>query len=434
LLRRYRVLAGLSQEALAERAGISRRGIADLERGARRFPYPDTASRLAAALELSGAERAAFMAACRPRLARSTRRYTLQVEPSPFVGRQRELAEISQLLAGSRVLTLTGTGGIGKTRIALELAHQLESEYADGAVFIDLAPIHDAALVPQAVAATLGVSARPGESVTDSVRQHLQHRRVLLVLDNCEHVVAACAQLADVLIRASSSLQLVITSREPLRIHGETVWVVPPLAADESVALFTEHAQAAAAATNLTSTDIDLIGEICSRLEGIPLAIELAAGRVPALGVAQVADLLVDRLDFLSRGSRLESPRHQTLRAALDWSYNLLDSSEQRLFARLAVFAGGWNLDAARAVCATGDVSSHAVLDGLVGLVDKVACVRGRHQWAAAVWLSGDHPRIRGRATRVIWRQQRDSRSPRKLLPRDRRRGGGYTARHPLPG
>ena len=371
LLRRYRALAGLSQEALAERAGISRRGIADLERGARRFPYPDTASRLAAALELSGAERATFMAACRPRLTASTRRYTLQGEPSPLVGRQRELAEISRLVAGSRILTLTGTGGIGKTRLALEVAHQLESEYADGAVLIDLAPVNDPELVPQAVAAALGVSARPGESITDSVRQHLQPRQVLLLLDNCEHVVAACAQLADGLIRAGSSVQLVVTSREPLRIHGETVWVVPPLAADESVALFIEHAQAAAAATNLTSTDIDLIGEICSRLEGVPLAIELAAGRVPALGVAQVADLLVDRLDFLSRGSRLESPRHQTLRAALDWSYNLLDSSEQRLFARLSVFAGGWNLDAARAVCATGAVSYHAVLDGLVGLVDK---------------------------------------------------------------
>ncbi len=371
LLRRYRVLAGLSQEALAERAGISRRGIADLERGARRFPYPDTASRLAAALELGAAERTAFMAACRPGRTGSARRYTLQIEPSTFVGRQRELAEISQLVAGSRILTLTGTGGIGKTRIALQLAHQLEAGYADGAVFIDLAPVYDAALVPQAVAAALGVSARPGESVTDCLRQHLQAGRVLLVLDNCEHVVVGCAQLVDVLIRASSSLQLVITSREPLRIHGETVRVVPPLAADESVALFIQRAQAAAAATRLTSADIDMIGEICGRLEGIPLAIELAAVRVPALGVAQVADLLADRLDFLSRGSRLDPPRHQTLRAALDWSHTLLDSSEQRLFARLAVFAGGWSLDAAQAVCASGDVSSHAVLDGLVGLVDK---------------------------------------------------------------
>ena len=371
LLRRYRALAGLSQEALAERAGISRRAIADLERGARRFPYPDTASRLAAALELGGAERVAFMAASRPLRTGSTRRYRLQIEPSPLVGRRRELAELSQLLAGSRVLTLTGSGGIGKTRVALELAHQLESEYAAGAVFIDLAPVFDAALVPQAVAATLDVSARPGESVTDSVRKHLQPSRVLLVLDNCEHVLTACAELADLLIRTSSSLQLIVTSREPLRIHGETVWVVPPLAANESVELFIERAKAAVAATRMTSEDIDTIRKICSRLEGIPLAIELAAVRVPALGVAHVADLLADRLDFLSRGSRLDSPRHQTLRAALDWSYTLLDSSEQRLFVRLTVFAGSWSLDAARAVCASGEISSYAVLDGLVGLVDK---------------------------------------------------------------
>jgi len=186
---------GLSQEALAERAGISRRGIADLERGARRFPYPDTASRLAAALELSAAERAAFMAACRPRPSGSAQRYTLQIEPSTLVGRQRELAEISQLVAGSRVLTLTGAGGIGKTRLALELAHRIESEYADGAVFIDLAPVIDAALVPHEVAATLSVSVMASESVTDGVRRHLQPRRMLLLLDNCEHVIGVCARL-----------------------------------------------------------------------------------------------------------------------------------------------------------------------------------------------------------------------------------------------
>jgi predicted ATPase/DNA-binding XRE family transcriptional regulator len=371
LLRRYRALAGLSQEALAERAGISRRGIADLERGARRFPYPDTARRLAAALELGEPERAEFMAACRPGQSWRTGRYTLEIEPSPLVGRQRELAEISQLADGSRLLTLTGTGGIGKTRLALELAHRAESEYADGAVIIDLARVIDAVAVPDAVAAALGVSARPGESVTDSVRQHLRSRHMFLVLDNCEHVVAACAQLADALIRTNSRLTLVVTSREPLRIHGETVWVVPPLALGESVALFLHRAQAAAAAMRLTPGEIDTVGEICGRLEGIPLAIELAAAHVPALGVAQVGDLLADRLDFLSHGSRLSLPRHRTLRAALDWSYALLDATEQRLFARLAVFAGGWSLEAARAVCGWGDVSSAAVLDGLVGLVDK---------------------------------------------------------------
>lgn len=371
LLRRHRALAGLSQEALAERAGISRRGLADLERGARRFPYPDTARRLAAALELDPAEREAFMAAGRPGPRESKGRYTLQIEPLPLVGRERELEEISQLAVGSRLLTLTGTGGIGKTRLAVELAHRAESRYADGAVIVDLASVIDGTVVPDAVAAALGVRGRPRESAIDCVRRHLQPRHVLLVLDNCEHLVVACAQLADVLIRANRRLQLVVTSREPLRVHGETVWVVPPLAADESVALFIQRAQAAAAATPLTSEDVNTVREICGRLEGMPLAIELAAVRVPALGVAQVADLLADRLDFLSQGGRLDSPRHHTLRAALDWSYSLLHSSEQRLFVRLAVFSGGWSLQAARVVCAWGNVSPQAVLDGLVGLVDK---------------------------------------------------------------
>jgi predicted ATPase/DNA-binding SARP family transcriptional activator/DNA-binding XRE family transcriptional regulator len=372
ILRRHRTLAGLSQEALAGRAGISRRGLADLERGARRFPYPDTARRLAAALELDAAEREAFMAAAgRPGLGESKGRYTLQIEPSPLVGRERELEEISRLVVGSRLLTLTGTGGIGKTRLAVEMAHRAESKYAGGAVIVDLTSVIDGTVVPDAVAAALGVSVRPSESVTDCVRRHLQPRHVLLVLDNCEHLVAACAQLADVLIRANPNLQLVVTSREPLRIHGETVWVVPPLAADESVALFIRRAQAAAAVIPVTSEDVETVREICGRLEGIPLAIELAAVRVPALGVGQVADLLADRLDFLSHGSRLDSPRHHTLRAAIDWSYALLDPSEERLFVRLAVFSGGWTLHAARVVCAWGDVSPHAVLDGLVGLVDR---------------------------------------------------------------
>ena len=291
------------------------------------------------------------MAAARPRLGVPTSRYALPFDPSPLVGRQRELAELSRLVDRARLLTLTGTGGIGKTRLAVELAHQIESRYADGAVIVDLAPVIGSAAVPDAVAAALGVGADPGEPVIDKVRTHVQPRRMLLVLDNCEHIITACAQLADVLIRSAAGVQLVVTSREPLGIHGETVWLVPRLADDEAIALFIERAQAAAAGSQLTADEIDQIGDICAQLEGIPLAIELAAVRVPALGVAQVRELMTDRLGFLSRGHRLDSSRHQTLRAALDWSYALLDTPEQRLFAHLAVFAGGWSLDAAQAVC-----------------------------------------------------------------------------------
>jgi predicted ATPase len=227
----------------------------------------------------------------------------------------------------------------------------------------------DAAGLLDAVSTALGVAAKPGESVTDSVRKHLQHRQMLLVLDNCEHLVTACAQLIDTLIRTNPGVQFLVTSREPLRIHGETVWAVPQLADNEAVALFIQRAQAGGAST-FTPGEIDLIGRICGFLEGIPLAIELAAVRVPALGVAQVAELVEDRLGFLSRGSRLDSPRHQTLRTALDWSFALLDSGERCLLARLAVFTGGWGFDAAREVCGWGELTSGA-LDALVGLVDK---------------------------------------------------------------
>ncbi len=187
-------------------------------------------------------------------------------------------------------MTLTGTGGIGKTRLALALAHKTEFAYADGAVFVDLAPVTGAAGVSEAVASALGVRPKPGESATDGVRSSLQRSNLLLVFDNCEHVVAACAELADILIRSLSSLQLVATSREPLRIQGETVWVVPQLAEHEAVELFVQRALAAGA-SRLTSDDTELIGEVCGPLEGVPLAIELAAVRVPALGLAHVATL-----------------------------------------------------------------------------------------------------------------------------------------------
>jgi transcriptional regulator with XRE-family HTH domain len=207
-LRRHRIRAGLSQEALAERAGLSRRGIADLERGARRFPYPDTTLRLANALELSGADRETFFAACRPSQSRWSRRYLLPIEPSVFVGRTDELAALTALIGSTRLLTLTGTAGIGKTRVALALAHQLEPKYADGAAFVDLAPVVDLNLVPHAVAAALGVSGKPAEPLTGSICEHLRAKNLLIILDNCEHAVAACAELTDVLIRNCSGVSV----------------------------------------------------------------------------------------------------------------------------------------------------------------------------------------------------------------------------------
>lgn len=371
LLRRHRVLAGLSQEALAARAGLSRRGIADLERGARRSPYPDTVRRLASALRLHDAALATFMAGARPALTATAEPYRLPVEPSPLVGRQRELAELTRLSLEGRLLTITGGGGMGKTRLALELAHRTASAYANGAVLVDLAAVSDGRGVPETVALALRIPSRAQESVTTTVAQHLRDQQVLILLDNCEHVIGACSEMVDALLRHTTSLRVTATSREPLRISGERVWIVPPMELDEAATLFIERADAAAGTQHLQPQQVVTIEAMCRRLEGIPLAIELAAVRVPVLGIDQVADHLADRLDFLSRGRRLDPPRHQTLRAALDWSYALLEPDEQELFARLAVFVGGWNLAGAEAVGVDGDGASLPVLDTLTGLVDK---------------------------------------------------------------
>lgn len=370
LLRRHRRSAGLSQEALAERAGLSRRGLADLERGARRSPYPDTVRRLADALDLDAADRAEFMAACRPP-SRADRPTVFRRELSTLVGRETELADLSRLAADARLLTLTGTGGVGKTRLALELANRTADRFTDGAVFVDLSAVVDSAGVPDTVAVSLGVRSRPGASISEAVLRHIEDKNLLLVLDNCEQVVGACADLLSDLLQNSAEVRAIATSREALHVPGETVWSVPPLAPQESVTLFTQRAQAADATTDLGYQEINTVADICAGLEGIPLAIELAAVRVPALGVTQVRELMADRFGLLSRGSRVSAPRHQTLRAAVDWSYDLLEPQEQRLFARLAVFADGWTLDAAQSVCSSDDLSPGVVTDATSALVEK---------------------------------------------------------------
>ena len=372
LLRRYRAMAGLSQEALAERSGLSRRGIADLERGARRFPYRDTAQRLATALGLDSSERANLLASGhRPQQPASVNRYALPIEPAALVGRERELTELRELLANTRLLTLTGSGGIGKTRLAQALGLRIEAEYADGGVFVDLAPVSDQARVTHAMAQALGVRETRDRPLLETVHAHVGSRQLLVVLDNCEHVLPGAARLADILIRNCPRLRILATSREALRIHGETAWPVPPLVQDEARALFIERARGAQATLHFTPQDTAVIGDICRRLDGIPLAIELAAVRVAALGVTQTADRLADRLHLLSGGSQFDTPRHQTLRAAIGWSFALLSDQERRLFERLAVFIGGWNLTTAEAVCAWGILESRDVLTILANLVDK---------------------------------------------------------------
>jgi non-specific serine/threonine protein kinase len=301
-----------------------------------------------------------------------------------FVGRRRALEQINELLEGTRLLTLTGPGGVGKTRLALRAAGDLASRYAAGAWFADLGGLVDPSLVPQAVASTLSVREQPGYGVIDTLVHYLRPKRLLLLLDNCEHLLPPSAELADALLRACPDLQVVATSRQALGIAGETVYPVPSLsvpAADrlpllermldwEAVHLMVERAKAAGPGFALDQRNAQLVLQICRRLDGIPLAIELAAALVRSRPLDLIAAGLDDRFRILVGGSRTAVPRQQTLRATVDWSYALLADAEQSLLRRLSVFAGGFSTDATEAVCAD-DYGGHAISDLVALLADK---------------------------------------------------------------
>jgi predicted ATPase len=309
-------------------------------------------------------------------------RNNLPLQLSSLVGRDRERTEAGMLLAERRLLTLTGPGGSGKTRLALAVANDATEEFEDGVWWVTLASLSDPELVPQAVASVLGVRERPGRPMTEALADHLASRDVLLILDNCEHLVEACAALADALLHACPNLRILTTSREALEVAGETHFAVLPLSSPdpddltagdlhrfESVRLFVERARYRRPDFVLDSEKAPSIAEVCRRLDGIPLAIELAAARVGTLSVAQIADRLGHSLKLLSGKDRSVPERQRTLRAALDWSYELPDEAERELFGRLSVFAGGFALDAAGAVgVRTGETE---VLDLLSRLVDK---------------------------------------------------------------
>ncbi|MCC6728691.1 MAG: tetratricopeptide repeat protein [Chthonomonadales bacterium] len=309
----------------------------------------------------------------------------LPVQLTTFIGRARELQAVAEGLTACRLRTLTGPGGCGKTRLAVQLAAEHVADFADGVWLVDLAAVVDEGLVTQTVAAVLGVRPEPQRPLSDTLAQHLASRQVLLLLDNCEHVLGACATMVAALLAQSPELRVLATSREPLGIAGESVWPVPSLDAPEpagpvgvehaasfdAVRLFVDRAVQARPDFALREDNADALARICWRLDGIPLAIELAAARVRLMSPRQILDRLEDRFRLLTGGSRTARPRQQTLRALIDWSYDLLSGSERTLLHRLAVFVGGWSLEASQQVCADEDLGSWEILDLLGHLVDK---------------------------------------------------------------
>ena len=328
-------------------------------------------------------------------------RHNLPAPRTSFVGRERELTEVKRALASTRILTLTGTGGTGKTRLVLELARDLAGTYPDGAWLVEVAPLSEPGLVPQEVASALGVREQAGRTVEEVLVEALRGKEILLLLDNCEHLLDACARFADLLLDSCPGLKILATSREPLGVVGEVVWRVPPLAVPQAssaaeelsefaaVRLFVERACLKLPAFALTQENAHSVSEVCRGLEGVPLAVELAAARMGAMAAEHLAERLEDSLALLCSGPRTASPRQRTMRATLEWSHGLLSEKERAAFRRLSVFAGGFSLEAAEAVL-PGESTAEAEVLGLISaLVEKSLLV------AEILPGSGEGPRYR---------------------------------------
>ena len=307
----------------------------------------------------------------------------LPQQVTSFIGRERELTEAKALLENTRLLTLLGMGGLGKTRLSLQIGADVLEKYPDGVWFVDLAPIKDASLVPNVAAQVLGVREEAGKPMLQTLCAYVKEHKLLLIVDNCEHLVSACATLADALLQAAPELRMIATSREGLHIRGEQTYRVLPLRLPdrnasaesllrcEAVQLFVERARLQKPGYSVSEREAPALAELCARLDGIPLALELAAARMRSLSVEDINARLHDRFKLLTGGSRVALERQQTLRALVNWSYDLLQESEQIVLDRLSVFVGGFDLDAAEAVCGADPVAPEDVLDLVTSLVDK---------------------------------------------------------------
>jgi predicted ATPase/DNA-binding XRE family transcriptional regulator len=401
LLRDHRRAAGLTQEQLAERAGVSPRSISELERGGAHMPRRDTISLLARALGLTGTARESFetlidrQRRLRPVLPPAGRsgpvppverpKHNLPRLLTTCIGREAELRQLAPLLAEVPLLTLVGAGGVGKTRLAQELVRDQVANYPDGSWLVELASLLDPSLLADTVASAVGLPGVRVHDVLDTLSTYLQDKYLLLVLDNCEHLVEACADLVVYLLERCPRLHILATSREPLAIPGEVVRRVQPLELPDaqhagsidqlqqaaSVRLFLERAHAVNHSLVLNVQTAPAVARICIGVDGIPLALELAAARTRMLTVEQLADRLDQDRDVLAATNRAAPAKHRTMRATLDWSHALLTAPEQVLLRRLSVFAGGWTLSSAEEVCSDEGIDPASVLDLLAQLVDR---------------------------------------------------------------
>jgi predicted ATPase/DNA-binding XRE family transcriptional regulator len=390
-LRQRRHILDLTQQELADQVGCARITLRRIEAGALK-PSKELALILLEKLGAPESEREAWLRFARGLSAppeKSTESFTSQpttnlpVSLTSFIGREKEQQEIASLLNKYRLVTLIGPGGVGKTRLSLEVGQKMLKNYLNGVWLVELAPVLDPLLVPRTIAIAIGLRDEPQRPIIDMLSGYLREKQMLIILDNCEHVLDPCAQLVDTLLKNCPNLKILATSRESLGIMGEVTYPVPSLGLPnmeqllekirdyESVRLFEERAQLAQLGFLVTTENASSVAQICNQLDGIPLAIELVAARVRMFSTEQIAARLEQSLNLLTSGNRTSLPRHQTLQAAIEWSYDLLSPAEQTLFRRLSVFVNGWTLEAAEFVCSDENIKAEDILELLTQLINK---------------------------------------------------------------